>query len=447
MIIAKFGGTSVASAERIRTILGIVQSQLHRRPVIVVSAVSGVTDTLLSLAQVSESQVETAIEGIRQVHERLVNDLFSQEDTRLRVMDYIDEKLREIKSTALKRNLTLEDRDELVSYGETMSSFIIAAFFNSQGIKAKQVIASELIVTDGNFTQAEFLPSETEEKTQRIITPLVEEGIVPVVTGFMGATKEGKITTLGRGGSDYSASILGFALDAEEIQIWTDVDGVYSADPRVVKSARLIPEISYREASEMAAFGAKVLHPRTIRPAIQKNIPIRVLNTFNPDAAGTFITGENVTQGLKAVSFKRRTTLVNIYSATMLFSKGFLAKIFEVFSRENISIDLVSVSEVSVSVTLDNDQNLLQAIKELEGFTNVSVSHDFGMISLIGEGLMSSQDVLREVSELFHSNKMPIRMVSLGASDINISLVLNAQDIEKAANLVHDQLLLRRGIN
>ena len=276
----------------------------------------------------------------------------------------------------------------------------------------------------------------------KILAPLIQKGTVPVVTGFLGRTPDGRTTTLGRGGSDYSASIIGRSLGAKEIQIWTDVDGIFTADPRVVKNARIIEDISYREASEMAAFGAKVLHPRTIRPAVEKSIPVRVLNTFNLAAQGTLVSPRSTGTGLKAIAFKKGVVLVNVYSDSMLFSRGFLARMFEIFARHQISIDLVSVSEVSVSVTLDNNGTLDTAVKELEAFSKVTVHKgSFGVISLVGEGIVSTRDIMRDVSARFSEHRIPLRMISMGASDINISLVIPAEDVVRAANMAHDEFL------
>lgn len=442
-IIAKFGGTSVATEDAILTIIDVVRRSLRERPVLVVSALSGVTDALLTLSRVPKLRIKRQIESIRQIHQSLVNNLFSDRKIRSEVMNYVDEQLSKVEAVARRSTLTPSDMDELVSFGEIISSYIIAHALQVNGINAEQMIASRIIVTDDNFMKAEFLPEETELNAKTILRPLLERGIVPVVTGFIGRTKSGQTTTLGRGGSDYSASIIGYCLEAKEVQIWTDVDGIFTADPKTVLSARLIPEISYREASEMATFGAKVLHPRTIKPAIQKNIPVRILNTFNPDGSGTLITANTGNEGLKAISFMKKTTLVNIYSVDMLLARGFLARIFEIFARRNISIDLVSVSEVSVSVTLDNIGQLNEAVRDLEDFCTISVNSSFGIISLIGEKINTAQYLIRDVSELFHQNNIPIRMISFGASDTNISLVLDAGRVEEAVRLIHDKILVR----
>src|SRR3989338_3100125 len=441
-IIIKFGGTSVATKEAVLAIVAIVKRYRKSRPVVVVSALRGVTEGLLALAKCQKSGVRRRILALHKMHQELASDLFSSEKDLAEVMAYVDAQLAITEKVARKGRFSHETMDKLVSAGEIISSFIISHALVVHGIDSRQVISTEIVSTDDNFIQAEFEPRKTEKNARKILYPLIRSNIIPVVTGFLGSTKDGRITTLGRGGSDYSASIIGRSLDAKEIQIWTDVDGIFTADPRVVKNARIIEDISYREASEMAAFGAKVLHPRTIRPAVEKNIPVRVLNTFNLNAQGTLVSQRSTGIGLKAIAFKKSVVLVNVYSDTMLFSRGFLARMFEIFARHQISIDLVSVSEVSVSVTLDNVGHLDGAIKELQTFSKVSVHKDsFGMISLIGEGIASAQDIMMDVSAQFSKHRIPLRMISMGASDINISLVIPSGDVARAANMVHDNFL------
>ncbi|MEK7106992.1 MAG: aspartate kinase [Patescibacteria group bacterium] len=442
-IVIKFGGTSVATKEAVHAIVAIVKRYRKSRPVVVVSALRGVTEGLLALSKCPKAQLSGRISGLRNIHGKLAADIFSRDIDVAEVMEYVDLQLASTEKVARKGRFNPEAMDKLVSAGEIMSSFIIARTLEIHGISSRQIVSTEIIVTDDNFMQAEFQPKETERNARKILAPLIRRNIVPVVTGFLGSTKNGRTTTLGRGGSDYSASIIGRSLDAKEIQIWTDVDGIFTADPRVVKNARIIENISYREASEMAAFGAKVLHPRTIRPAVEKNIPVRVLNTFNLKAPGTLVSPRRAGTGLKAIAFKKSVALVNVYSDSMLFSRGFLARMFEVFARHQISIDLVSVSEVSVSVTLDNNNGHLDAaVKELGTFSKVGVHKDsFGMISLIGEGIVSTRDIMKDVSARFSEHKIPLRMISMGASDINISLVIPANDVVRAANMVHDEFL------
>src|SRR3989338_10051000 len=440
-IVIKFGGTSVATKEAVLAIVAIVKRYRAEGPVVVVSAIRGVTEALLALAKCPKAQIPSHISAIRVTHEALATALFPAE-TVSDILAYVDAELAKTARLARGGKFSPEKMDVLVSSGEIMSSYMISHALRAHVIASEQVISTEVVATDDNFIQAEFLPKETEKDARKIIVPLIRKGIVPVVTGFLGCAPDGRTTTLGRGGSDYSASILGRSLGAKEIQIWTDVDGIFTADPRVVKNARIISDISYREASEMAAFGARVLHPRTIRPAVEKNIPVRVLNTFNLKAPGTLVSPRSTGAGLNAIAFKKNVAVVNVYSDSMLFSRGFLARMFEVFARHQISIDLVSVSEVSVSVTLDNSGTLDTAVKELEAFSKVTVHKgSFGVISLVGEGIVSTRDIMRDVSARFSEHRIPLRMISMGASDINISLVIPAEDVVRAANMAHDEFL------
>lgn len=438
MIVAKFGGTSVSSKERILTLCNIVKNELERQPVVVVSALSGVTDLLLSGGSIRE---------IRKLHKDLIESLWSKKELQKEVLEFIDSQLEKV---AKLRNQELDKAslDKLASYGEIMSSYIITKALVSQGIKAVQVIATELIVTDNNFGASEFLVKPTQRKIKKILGPIIKSQAVPVVTGFIGSTKQGQVTTLGRGGSDYTASIIGFCLKASEIQIWTDVDGIFTSDPRLIENARSLSAVSFKEAAELAAFGARVLHPKSIHPAISAGIPVKVLNTFNPENPGTLIKETNEQPGkIKAVSFKRQISLVNLYATEMLLKKGFLARIFKIFADHNLSVDLVSVSEVSISVSLDNKDNLENVLKELSKFANVTVSEDAGMVSLIGEGIASDTKTVRRVFDILDKEKILARMVSLSAANINISIVVDSNKVEDTVKALHNKLLVNDRIN
>lgn len=434
MIVAKFGGTSVSSKQRVLNLCNIVKNILEKQPVIVVSALSRVTDLLLTTGRINE---------IRNLHKNLVTSLWSKKETQKEALAFIDSQLKEV-AKLQNQELNKASLDKLASYGEIMSSFIITQVLMSNGIKATQVIATDLIVTNDNFGSAEFILDQTRRNAKKILSPIIKAGVVPVVTGFIGSTKSGQVTTLGRGGSDYSASIIGFCLGAEEIQIWTDVDGVFTADPRVVPGAKSLPIISFKEASELATFGARVLHPRTIKPAIKADIPVKVLNTFNPANVGTLIK-EKISKlpSIRAIAFKRRINLVNIYSTEMLLKKGFLARIFKVFTHNNISVDLVSVSEVSISVTLDDKANLENVVKEISKFAHASIIGGLGMVSLIGEGITRSSKTIKSVFDILDKEKILTRMISLGATDINISIVIESGRVEQAVRALHEKLLLK----
>lgn len=447
MIVAKFGGTSVSSVQRIKTICKITRSELKRNPVIIVSALSGITDLLLSLSNLPKNELTDKITEIKRIHLNLINQFWKKTSDRKEILSYMDSKIREIEELCKTDKFNKSKLDKLVSYGEMFSSFIVSKALNTQRIPSRQVIATEIIITNDSFGSAEFLREQTKENAEKILKPLIASGIVPVVTGFIGSTVNGRTTTLGRGGSDYTASIIGLCLDAEEVQIWTDVNGVYTADPRMVKNPKHIPAISFREASELATFGARVLHPRTIKPAIKANIPVKVLNTFNPKAKGTLITDKVESKNLiTAIAFKKRVTLINIYSTDMLLSKGYFANIFKIFTRNNISINLVGVSEVSLSVTLDNDENLEKVQKEISEFASISASKKYGTISLVGEAIANSPVILKEIFNLLAKENIPVKMISLGATDINISIVVESERLETAVKILHDKLLLRHRV-
>lgn len=444
MIIAKFGGTSVSSARRIQTICDIVRKEQKEQLVVVVSALAEVTNLLLCLPAASTIHQGRTIREIRKLHKILIEEYFRQKDVQAQIMFYIDTQLAKLEELIKRGNKDKATLDAMAAFGEIISSYIVSRALTDAGIPAEQVVATKLIVTNTNFGSAEFLPKETKTNITTVLKPVLAKNTVPVVTGFIGITKDGKITTLGRGGSDYTASIIGFALKADEIQIWTDVDGIFTADPRFVKNAKLIPAISFKEASELATFGARVLHPRTIKPAIKAGIPVRVLNTLNPKSPGTSIVDNpKLRKPIRAVCAKRNTPLVNIYSTEMLLQKGFLARVFSIFTKYHISIDLVSVSEVSVSVTLDNDDHLKDAVKELESFSTVTTNKNQGIVSIIGEGIAHSSYTISKIFATLNTHKILVNMVSLGATDININLVIDKTQIEKAVKILHDTIVMR----
>lgn len=438
MIVIKFGGTSVSTAAGIQKIYKIISEAKDKKPVIVVSAVAGITDLLLSVARSSPGQAKKSLSDIKKLHIDFIDKLALSAGTKRDVLRYLETTILEIGKVVRIKGSEKAYTDKIVSFGEILSSYIIAKTLLEKGLPAEQIIATDIIVTDQSFGGAEFLVGETRKKVTKKIKPLLEKGIIPVITGFISASVDGKVTTLGRGGSDYTAAILGFCLGASEIQIWKDVNGVYTTDPRLVATAKNIPVLSYREASEMAFFGAKVLHPRTIRPAVEAKIPVRVLNTFHPEKTGTLIREKpNIGKPVRIISFKRKTTLVNMYSTEMLFSKGFLARIFAIFAKNNISINLVAVSEVSVSVTLDNDSCLEAAVKELSRFNQVTVKKNMGIVSLIGEGIIASSHTIKKLFGVLDKKGIMIKMISLGATDINISIVIESDQVETAVRTLH----------
>jgi aspartate kinase len=353
-----------------------------------------------------------------------------------------DELERLAGALSVLREVTPRWLDAIAATGEILSSRIVAAALTSHGLASSWVDARKAIVTGPEHTAAPPLMAETAAALAATVDPLLAERRVPVIGGFVGATTDGVTTTLGRGGSDYSASIVGACLGASEIQIWTDVDGMLTADPRIVRDVQVVPHISFGEASELAYFGAKVLHPATIQPAVGQNIPVRILNSRRPhDARGTLITRERPTTDrlLTAIASKKGVTVVDITSTRMLMAHGFLARIFETFERHRTSVDVVTTSEVSVSVTVDDARRLPEISAALREVADVTREDDMAIVCAVGDGLQRDPTFVSHLLEALGG--IPIRMVSQAAARRNITLVIREADLEAALVRVHDRFL------
>jgi aspartate kinase len=330
--------------------------------------------------------------------------------------------------------------DAIASLGEILSSRIVAAALTSHGLAAGWVDARKAIVTNADFTAAAPLWTETTAAVHATLDPILIQRQIAVVGGFVGATREGVTTTLGRGGSDYSAAIIGACLDATEIQIWTDVDGMLTADPRIVKNTRVVPQLSFAEASELAYFGAKVLHPATIQPAVAKNIPVRILNSRRPsDASGTLVTSSRPAGAgpLTAVASKKGVTVVDIASTRMLMAHGFLRRIFETFERFKTPVDVVTTSEVSVSVTIDDTRRVPEIMAALSEVADVTREDGMAILCAVGDGLQNDPAFVGRLLEAMEG--VPVRMLSQAAARRNITLVIAEADLEPALRRVHDR--------
>jgi aspartate kinase len=448
-VIMKFGGTSVADAEAMGRVIAIVRHQIaanpkDKLPVIVVSAMSKVTDRLIEtgrLAGIGDADgAARTMDDLLDRHLGVARGLVAGEG-----IDPLIAKLREdfaaesavVRQLAARSEVTPRDHDALVAMGELASSRIVAAAFAERGVPAVWVDARRVLVTDADHTQALPDMEATLGRTREELGTRVAAGQVPVTGGFIGATASGVTTTLGRGGSDYSAAIFGACLDVDEIQIWTDVDGMLTADPRVVPEPRLVPQLSFAEASELAYFGAKVLHPATILPAVAKNIPVRILNSRRPDVKGTIITANGRSEGpaMTALACKRGVTVVDITSSRMLMAHGFLRRLFEVFERFKTSVDVVTTSEVSVSVTVDNPRRLDDIMSNLRNFAEVSRESDMAIVCAVGENLRADPTLFaRAVTAL---DRIPLRLVSQAASRRNITFVLRDADAPEAMKRLH----------
>jgi aspartate kinase len=449
MVVQKFGGTSVADPHAIRRLIEIVRAARTRDgrgPVVVVSAMSGVTDALLGVASAAGSDrladALPRIDEMRARHLAAARELVpgaERDSLSAQIADHFDQLTGIARALAVLREVSPRTLDVVAAMGELLSSRLVAAALTAAGVSAEWVDARCAVVTNDDHTRAVPLTAETNAALRKTVQPVLDAGRVPVIGGFVGATMDGHTSTLGRGGSDYSGALVGAGVGASEIQIWTDVDGMLSADPRVVKSPRLVAQLSFDEAAELAYFGAKVLHPSTILPAVERNIPVRILNSSKPNGSGTLITaaGSNGATRLTGLASKRDVTVIDITSSRMLMAYGFLRRVFEVFERFRTPIDMVTTSEVSVSVTVDDRRHLDTIVAALSEFAEVSVEGEMALLCAVG-------DVLRDAPELGAKvigvlEEVPLRMISQAASRRNITVVLRQADLPHAMQRLHEE--------
>ncbi|MFB3778228.1 MAG: lysine-sensitive aspartokinase 3 [Bryobacteraceae bacterium] len=445
MIVMKFGGTSVESAAAIERVASIVKARLDRKPVVVVSAMGKTTNKLLAIA--GDSAAGRREDALRQLDELRAFHL-GEARAAVRESDWpeaeriIGEHFAEldelVRGFAVLGELSPRSVDAISSYGERLSSAIVALAFRKAGMRTVHMDSRKVILTDARHTQAAPLFPETYARLAGTVKPLAAEQVV-VMGGFIASTREGVTTTLGRGGSDFSASIVGAGIGAEEIQIWTDVDGMLTADPTILKGGRRVKTISFVEAAELAYFGAKVLHPATVLPAIEKSIPVLILNSRRPEVPGTRIIAESVhcTNVIKSIACKRKITVVNIHSTRMLMAHGFLRRIFEVFDRFETPVDVVSTSEVSVSLTIDNTRRLTDICRELREFAEVDFEENQAIVCIVGENIRHTPGVAgRAFAATGGAN---IRMISQGASRLNLTFVVAEQDVARVVKSLHEE--------
>ncbi len=446
VLVMKFGGTSVGSAARMTEVVDLVQTMCRdgKRPVVVLSAMSGVTNLLIEGAECALNRdlagALARVEQLRQKHAESIAALFKSSEIRKELESQIAEKLDELlilyKGVAYLGELSKRSLDAISGFGELLSTRIVDRLATEMGLSSVLLDAREVIVTDDSFGKARPDWNKLVPLCKAKVLPLLDSGKVVFTQGFIGRTPEGVNTTLGRGGSDYSASIIGVALDASEIQIWTDVDGMMSADPRLVKNARLIPEVSFQEASELAYFGAKVLHPMTIHPAVEKNITVRILNTMNPACAGTSIKATvNGGDLVRAVAAKKKISSIYLSSPSMLMSHGYLAKVFEIFDRHGVAVDLISTSEVSIALTIDNTEKLDELKKDLCAYADVQVAQDVAIISVVGRQFREQKGIAGRVFKAL--DEINVLMITGGASDINLSFVVAGSQADLAVQRLH----------
>ena len=447
MIVMKFGGTSVEDAAAMRNVAAIVRAAMVRRPLVVASACAGVTNALLALARsardAGREKALDRVEELRVRHRQIAHALFAGEVlfTVQSQVDALMDSLRDlVKSIAILGELTDRSLDTFAGYGERLSTLLLTHLMKQEGIPCVFVDAQEVMITTAEFTHALPVATEIERRAKARIAPRLEAAQAVVTQGFVGATADGVPTTIGRGGSDYSAALFGAALDAEEIQIWTDVDGVMTSDPSVIPEARVIPAMTFREAAELAYFGAKVLHPATILPAVQKNIPVRVLNSRRSEVPGTVIVakGSRREEGIvTSIAYKEGITLITITSTRMLMMHGFLARVFEIFAAHSTSVDVIATSEVSLSLTVDSRAHLEAIFGELRQVAEVEAEDDKAIFCVVGEGLKTTRGLVTRVFATLDDAGIPVSMISLGASEINVTFVVDGRDIRAAAQALH----------
>jgi aspartate kinase len=436
MIVMKFGGSSVANAERIRHVASIVTGNLGENPLVVLSAMGDTTDFLLEAGDAALLGV-VDIQKIEALHKTAMRDL----DT---IAPEVEQLLSELKKLltgiSMLKELSKRSRDYLVSFGERMSVRIVAAYLSKTGIPARAIDAWDAgFISNSSFTQAELL-DDVWQNVPAAFMPYTsgKDKTVPIVTGFIAKDKNGCITTLGRGGSDLTATVLGSALKVKEIQTWKDVDGILTADPRIVKAAQTVSEVTYDEASELAFFGAQVLHPRSMQPCRKTGTPVRVKNSYNQNAEGSIIVQAHTREmpPVRVITAVKHITLIDILSTRMLGASGFLAHIFNQFLKWNISIDVIATSEVSLSLTINTGQDLSGLIEDLERVAEVYCHKEKAIIALICDVRHSSSILALCFSALAKAG-INVQMISQGASKVNISMICDDNEADAVVKILH----------
>jgi aspartokinase/homoserine dehydrogenase 1 len=459
MITMKFGGTSVGDIQRLQDIVTIVQSCLPLQPSIVASAMSGVTDALLETAHIAvqrdSDKVKSNFESLKRKHLDVANSLITDPDrkkelidSQIKIFDRLENLLRGV---GLLKELSVRSLDAIAACGELLSCQQIAAILNDRGIVAQFVDARTIVCTDNRFGEAIVDFTVTEDRIRETLLPLLGSNIVPVVTGFIGSTKEGITTTLGRSGSDYTSSIIGAATGSSEIWIWTDVDGVMTADPRYVKGARVLTAISYREAAEMSYFGAKVIHPKTMLPAIEHNIPIRIKNTFNPSHPGTLISGTTplTEQIVKNVTSIDHLSLVSIEGNGMIGVPGVSARIFTTLARVKVNVMMISQasSEHNVCLVIPRKDSTIavRALQEefkadisAKNIDDIKLQTDVSIIAIVGERMKGTRGIAGKTFSALAEVGVNVVAIAQGSSELNISMVVEHEDAPKAVQAIHD---------
>lgn len=439
MKVMKFGGTSVKDAEAIRRVENIVKSQAGG-VLVVVSALAGVTNDLVKIiAHLEVKKFEDAKDiamALEARHLKLSNDLGIVMSCDTYIKQEASFLLQIIESVDILGEITPKTKDLILSRGELLSSRIIYQYLKSRGYSigySDPRISMRTMIQHG---ECDVDWSASQKTMSKLVAPMFLDHAFVITGGYVGMNEQGDTTTLGRGGSDYSAAVFASLLRAERLEIWTDVDGIMTSDPRMIPSAQLVSDVTYAEASELAYFGAKVLHPKTIFPSVEQNIPVYVMNTFKPEITGTRIVAKlDMGNSIKAIAFRKGITIINIQSNRMLGAFGFLSKVFEVFNHHETSVDLVSTSEVSISVTIDNLERVDLISRDLEKISNVTIFKEKAIVSIIGEGMREECGIAAKFFTALEG--INISLVTMGASEINLSIVVDEKDLHTAVERLH----------
>jgi aspartate kinase len=470
MLLMKFGGTSVGSPERYRHVANLVSNHKDRKPVVVVSAMAGTTDWLLNTARAlvekdraSGITAESVMTEFHSKYMKVIEETVNSHEIRSHLVKEIAHLLHNLvrlyTGIELLGELSPRSLDAVASYGEKISVHLLAGALEDMGFKAKAINAEEIIITNRNFNNARPDMTETEKRCRARLLPLIEEGVIPVVTGFIGATPEGVTTTLGRSGSDYSVAIVGAAVDCTEIWIWKEVDGVMTADPRLVPTARSLRRISYAEAGELSYFGAQVLHPLTVQPAVQKGIPFYIRNTFNPDFPGTLIERPHPgSEGVvKAVTSAKNLALITVSGGGVLTVPGIAARVFTQVSRLNANVYMISHASSAHDLCFVVEKKLASAVVEalLKEFDQELHQHEIEaitaednvvIIAVVGAGMRGTPGVSGRLFSALGKRAINIVAIAQGSSELNISLIVDAKDEKEAVITIHDEFLSLTGL-
>jgi aspartate kinase len=463
-VIMKFGGTSVGTGENIRQVAGIVsQYSKEYRVTVVVSALAGVTNRLLEVAYQAEKgdekMVKTFADEMLQKHKQAVASAIINESLQERVNQIIEKTVAELEKVltgiCYVGELTPKSKDYVISFGERLSAPIVWGAIQGCNIETQCFTGKEVgIVTDSNFGEATPLMNFTMHLVQERLGPLLEKGVIPVVTGFIAADQNGVTTTVGRGGSDYTATILGVALKADEVWIWTDVDGIMTTDPTIVPTAKLLPQLNYQEAAEMAIFGAKAMHPRALGPVSKENIPVRIRNSFQPEKQGTLITKEPVADTkkiVKAVAMIKDVAMLNVNGAAMVGAPGSYAKVFDVLGRNNINVMMISTaaSEANISMIIKRSMlsraisNLEIALLEKGGLVSeITVEDDVVVIAVMGAYMKGTLGLAAKIFDIAAKKGINIRMIAQSSSELNISFVVKEKCGIEVVKAIHEEFKL-----